>query len=69
MSALDVVPNHVAGTEQELGERPFRVVIQERDAVERPFVEIAGMLPGLLLFGPMPREIPQLLPDGEGAAA
>jgi GGDEF domain-containing protein len=69
VGALDVVPDHVARTEQEMGERPFRVVVQERDAVERPLVEIAGTLPDLLLLRPMPGEIPQLLPDGEGAAA
>ena len=69
VSALDIVPDHVAGAEQEMGERPFRVVIQERNAVERSPVEIAGALPGLLLLRHVPGEIPQLLPDGEGAAA
>ena len=66
---LDVVPDHITGTQEQVRERTDRILVQEGDVVERPFVEIAGMLPGRLLLRPMPGEIPQLLPDGEGAAA
>ena len=66
---LDVIPDHIAGTQEQVRERPNRILVQEGDVVERSLVEIAGMLPGRLLLRPMPGEIPQLLPDGEGAEA
>ena len=49
--SIDIVPDHVSRTQQEVHESTLRIIVEERDAVEGPFVKVP--LPGLgLMFRP-----------------
>ena len=72
--SADIVPDHIARTQQQMRERPLGVVVEERNAVERALVEIAAFAAAfrLLRFWFLklpPGQESQILPHYNGTPA